>query len=152
VTLTAYLPNNTHSYGMKTNTWKYLQVKGTKLLVLYTMSMPKSYRFRAYTWGKPELLRRTWFMMATSEIRCRDRGGLTPQHKGTKYIYSNTNPNLIPFSTLILGTKVPQWLFFIIFITNFQLPGDYWYQYCIWPFPYSWWLCLLPHSLCSQLW
>jgi hypothetical protein len=27
--------------------------------------------------------------------------------------YSNTNPNLIPFSTLILGTKVPQSLFYI---------------------------------------
>jgi hypothetical protein len=25
----------------------------------------------------------------------------------TKYIYSNTNPNLIKMSTLILGTKVP---------------------------------------------
>jgi hypothetical protein len=25
-----------------------------------------------------------------------------------KYIYSNTNPNLIRFSKLILGTKVPQ--------------------------------------------
>jgi hypothetical protein len=26
----------------------------------------------------------------------------------TKYIYSNKNPNLISFSTLIMGTKVPQ--------------------------------------------
>jgi hypothetical protein len=31
--------------------------------------------------------------------------------KRTKYIYSNTNPNVIPFSTLILGTKVPESLF-----------------------------------------
>jgi hypothetical protein len=29
----------------------------------------------------------------------------------TKYIYTNTNPNLISFSTLILGTKFPQPLF-----------------------------------------
>jgi hypothetical protein len=30
-----YLPNNIHSYGMKTNTWKYLQVKITNLVALY---------------------------------------------------------------------------------------------------------------------
>jgi hypothetical protein len=54
--LKAYLPNNTRSYGMKTNTWKYLQVKTTNLLALYMMSIAKSYRFRAYTWGKPEPL------------------------------------------------------------------------------------------------
>jgi hypothetical protein len=28
------------------------------------------------------------------------------------FIYSNTNPNLIMFLTLILGTKVPQALFY----------------------------------------
>jgi hypothetical protein len=38
----AYLPNNTRTYGTKTNTWKYLLVKITNLLALYTMSMPKS--------------------------------------------------------------------------------------------------------------
>jgi hypothetical protein len=30
------------------------------------------------------------------------------QFEYTNYIYSNKNPNLIPFSKLILGTKVPQ--------------------------------------------
>jgi hypothetical protein len=58
-TLNAYLPNNTRSYGTKTNTWKYLQVKTTNFVALYTMSMPKGYRFRAYTWRKPEPLRPT---------------------------------------------------------------------------------------------
>jgi hypothetical protein len=33
------------------------------------------------------------------------------QFECTKYIYSSKNPNLIPFSMLILGTKVPQPLF-----------------------------------------
>jgi hypothetical protein len=31
--------------------------------------------------------------------------------QANEYIYSNTNPNLIPFSTLTLGTKVPQSFF-----------------------------------------
>jgi hypothetical protein len=31
----------------------------------------------------------------------------------TKYIYSNTNPNLIPFSTLILGIEVSQSFYFV---------------------------------------
>jgi hypothetical protein len=47
-TLNAYLPNNTRSYGTKTNTWKYLQDETTNLLALYTMSMSKSCRLRAY--------------------------------------------------------------------------------------------------------
>jgi hypothetical protein len=33
---------------------------------------------------------------------------ITFQFQCTKYIYSNAKPNLIPFSMLILGTKVPQ--------------------------------------------
>jgi hypothetical protein len=42
---------------------KYLeisQVKTTNPLTLYTMSMPKNYRFRAYIWGMPKPLRPTW--------------------------------------------------------------------------------------------
>jgi hypothetical protein len=54
-----YLPNNTRSYGMKTNTWKYLQVKTPNFLAFYMISMLKSYRFQAYTWGKPVPLRPT---------------------------------------------------------------------------------------------
>jgi hypothetical protein len=39
----------------------------------------------------------------------------------TNYIYSNKNPNLMPFSTLILGTKVPQSLFYSCYG---RLPSD----------------------------
>jgi hypothetical protein len=84
-TLNAYLPNNTRSYGTKTNTCKYLQVETTNLLALYAMCMPKSYRSRAYTWGEPQSL---------------------DQREGNS-IYDGT------FSTLILGTTVPQSLFVI---------------------------------------
>jgi hypothetical protein len=38
-TLNAYLPNNTRSYRLETYTCKYLQVKTTNLLALYTMSI-----------------------------------------------------------------------------------------------------------------
>jgi hypothetical protein len=65
-TSNAYLPNNTRFYGTKTNTWKYLQVKTTNLLALYTMIMSKSYRFWAYTWGKPEHLKPTWMQLHLS--------------------------------------------------------------------------------------
>jgi hypothetical protein len=56
---------------------------------------------------------------STIELRLLSSEGLpivsrhpqTVELKITKYIYSNKNPNLTPFSTLILGTKVPQLLF-----------------------------------------
>jgi hypothetical protein len=43
----------------------------------------------------------------------------------TKCIYSNTNPNLMKFSSLILGTKVPQYFFFFLqfsrLVTNYAI-------------------------------
>jgi hypothetical protein len=62
-TLNAYLPNNARSYETKTSTWKDLQVKTTNPLALYTMSLPKSYCFQAYNWGKTNV-KVTAFMMA----------------------------------------------------------------------------------------
>jgi L-rhamnose mutarotase len=38
---------------------------------------------------------------------------ITENAKLRKYIYSSTNPNLITFTTLILGTKVPATFYFI---------------------------------------
>jgi hypothetical protein len=94
---------------------KYLEISpgqnNKPLSVIYDehaeeLSFPSIYLGQARTFRTN--VKVTPFMMATSEIRCKDRRGVTTQYKCTKYIYSNTNPNLIPFSALILETKVPQ--------------------------------------------
>jgi hypothetical protein len=82
-TLNAYLPNNTRSYGTKTNTWKYLQAKATKLLALCDghaeeLSFPSIYVGQARTFKTS--VKVTPFMMETSETRCKYRRGVTTQH------------------------------------------------------------------------
>jgi hypothetical protein len=83
-TLNAYLPNNTRSYGTKTTTWKYFQVNNKKPLSIIYDQHAEELSFPSIYLGEDRTFKTnvkvTPFMMATSEIRRKDRRGVESLH------------------------------------------------------------------------